>query len=312
MAPAQRLNATVPRPIRPQQGPPPPKRVTGPKPASTAPSQPNSSSPSPPPPSPMRQVGPVGIPRPPVQTSVKSVGSSQTSAVSAQLPIKTVPERRTPPRPNAAAAPPSPKGASTKSAEATSAVSETRPTTSVKATNSEDAAQAALSELAKRASQVRGTPSDGVAPVVVPRKKPSSGSLAAKAMEAKKEEIAKKIASGSVAAPSKSMSVQAPSRLTSQSASTTSAPSKFPDAPSLRERYATEGSTPKPYEGEAVAAAASKTNSPGAAQKAAAVKQANKVQSEVTGAMKEVGDALGKAVHIHVHAPVHIHIGAKL
>jgi len=171
-----------------------------------------------------------------------------------------------------------------------------------------------MEEMARRAAAVRGTPvekkadgsSDGVAPVVVPRKAPSPDSPAAKALAAKKEEIAKKIASGSVAAPSKSMAVGVPSRVAPASGAAAQATEKV-QAPSIKGRYATEGSSPLSAKAEPA-----KTEPAKATPKAATAKapsEAKEAQLAVSEALKDVSSAMGRAVHIHVHAPVHIHIG---
>ena len=129
------------------------------------------------------------VPRPPRQALTKAVSTSKTS--SSQLPIP-VPERRTPP--------PRPQSSQEQLEQhAESSEDDNAQVVQTKPVNSEDVTQAALQEMARRAAQIRGNPSDGIAPVAVPRKKLSSDSPAVKALEAKKEEIAKKIASGSVA-----------------------------------------------------------------------------------------------------------------
>lgn len=220
-------------------------------------------------------------------------GPSSSGMLAAE--VLPTPERRTPPRPAAPAA--------------EEKKQEMAPSESKKS--------AAMEEMSRRAAQVRGVPAegtpDGVAPVLVPRKPVSADSPAAKALAAKKEEIAKKIASGSVAAPSKSMAVGAPSRLAGSSPAVASPTKETASvaAPSIKERYATEGSAPVVAKPTSVKPAATPSKLSTSAKNVAAAMPAEvkEAQAAVQDALKDVAASTGKAIHIHVHAPVHIHIG---
>ena len=116
------------------------------------------------------------------------------------------------------------------------------------------------------------------------------------------------------------MAVGVPSRVGGTAPAAAAAPKETVSAPSIKERYATEGSAPAPAKAAPAAAAAkpaaapatpAKTGPAKAAATAALPAEAKEAQAAVSEALKEVSGATGKAIHIHVHAPVHIHIGAS-
>jgi len=164
-----------------------------------------------------------------------------------------------------------------------------------------------MEELSRRAAATRGVAAgtisaDGAAPVVVPRKVRSPDSPAVKELAEKQKEIASKIAQGSVASASQSMAVGMPSKIAAVGQNLKAVPkATAPKTPSIKERYATEGSSPATVKAE--------VSAPSTPARTAIPKEVAQAQTAVSAALKEASSALGQAIHIHVHAPVHIHIG---